>query len=130
MELTEKGPLYNYVLLEKDVIYGVLRPDAHPTIENQRDQVLELAVRCGGPFYAIGDITTVRQMSKPERDFSKSDVVKENMKAMAFIVKSPLARIIGNLYMGLTGSAVPTEVFTDFEAALAWIQRRKKEDQE
>ena len=130
MHFPNKGPIYDYTLVASDIVYGIVRKGAEPTIDNQRLQVEELVKLTGGPFYAIGDITEIRAMTKPERDFSKSDTVKENIRAMAFIVGSPLAKIIGNLYMGLTGSSVPTEVFTSYEDALAWIQRRKALDEQ
>ena len=40
----------------------------------------------------------------------------------AILVNSPVARVMGNIYMGLNKPKVPTRLFTLEEAAMAWLK--------
>jgi hypothetical protein len=124
----EKGPLVNYSIQDGNIVFAILRKNVSLSVENQAAQVKETLLRCGGPYYVIQDISEVRPMSKAERDFSKSQLVREATHAMAFIVRNPFAKIIASLYMGLTGSAVPTRAFTSYEDAHEWILEMKSQD--
>ena len=41
----------------------------------------------------------------------------------AILIQSPIARVMGNIYLGLNKPTVPTQLFTTEEAALAWLKR-------
>jgi hypothetical protein len=123
----EKGPLQDYTIKDGNIAVGVLRGQVNLSVENQAAQVKEVFERCGGPYYAICDISDVRPMNKDERNFAKSQLVKDSIIAMAFIVRTPFARILSSLYMGLSGAAVPTKAFTSYEDAYKWILEKKKQ---
>ncbi len=124
----EKGPLVHYSIQDGNIVFAILRENVSLSVENQAAQVKETLMRCGGPYYVIQDISAVRPMSKAERDFSKSQLVRDSTLAMAFIVRNPFAKIIASLFMGLTGAAVPTRAFTSYEDAYKWISERKRQD--
>lgn len=46
----------------------------------------------------------------------------KNVAAVAFLVDSPLSRVLGNFFLGLKPSAYPIRLFGEQAAALAWLQ--------
>ncbi|MFO0734752.1 MAG: hypothetical protein U0270_02690 [Labilithrix sp.] len=68
------------------------------------------------------DLRWVRSQSAQARDhFSSSEAVQLS-PAVALLVDSPLSRAIGNFYLGFNRPGVPTRLFTDPDAAQAWLQ--------
>ena len=40
----------------------------------------------------------------------------------ALLVNSPVARVMGNIYLGINKPVIPTKLFTDEQLAIAWLK--------
>lgn len=62
-------------------------------------------------------------MKKEARDYYALGGSREGMEsAVALIVKSPLSRAIGNFFLGLNKTPLPTKLFTSENHAITWLK--------
>jgi hypothetical protein len=71
------------------------------------------------PFYYV-DITLAKSISREARLIYMH--ATENVKAVALITKSAIAKIVGGFMMGLTKVEFPQKLFTDDQEALDWLR--------
>jgi hypothetical protein len=76
----------------------------------------------GGKRCLLMDISKLRTMSREARAFFMKPEHTEILHAVALLIGSPLSRAIGNIFLGLNRPVTPTRLFTDEEAALAWLR--------
>ncbi len=92
------------------------------------DLTLDLAKRCvaaGFPIFdnypspLLADFDNVRSMSREARGFfSKTP----GPTAVALVAGSPIARVIGNMFIGLLGrTPCPARIFGTKEEAVEWL---------
>jgi hypothetical protein len=60
--------------------------------------------------------------SREMREFIAEEI-ESVTKAMAIITRSPLARMLANLFFGLKPPSYPVKMFTDEKEATAWIKQ-------
>jgi hypothetical protein len=64
------------------------------------------------------DMRGLRTLAREARSrFSEADSVK----CLAMLVDSPLSRVLANFFLAVSGSAVPTRLFTSEAGAVAWL---------
>jgi len=68
------------------------------------------------------DIRNVKFIDQEGRKFYAREEGKDLVNAVAFMVDSPLSRIIGSLFIGLNRLPVPVRLFASEEQALAWLR--------
>jgi hypothetical protein len=76
----------------------------------------------GKPRPILVDLTHMRSMSREARKYFASPEPAKVESAAALLVKSPLAKAIGNFFMGLNKSLIPARLFTSEAEALAWLR--------
>ncbi len=64
--------------------------------------------------------------TKEVRDFMSTAEFGEYVTAMAIIVDSVIARVAANLFLKVSHVVYPTQLFTDKEKALTWLQQYKR----
>ena len=67
------------------------------------------------------DMRGVRSQSREARDFFVSDEAATKLRAVALVASSPVAKVVGNFFLRLGDHKIPTQIFTDQEAARAWL---------
>lgn len=77
------------------------------------------------PALSIANISALKNPSKEARDYLGTPEVVALLKANAIVANSTLPKIIGNLYLMFSKPNIPTKIFTDEAAALAWLQQFK-----
>lgn len=75
------------------------------------------------------DMAGVKTTDKETRDFGLSEEAVKTLKAAALIALSPVAKMIGNIFIKLTKPPYPTKLFTDKEKALTWLKSFADKDQ-
>lgn len=69
------------------------------------------------------DFAGLRSQSKDSRHYFANDVeMLSNFTAVAILVNSALTKVIANFYMGINKPKIPTRMFDDRDAALAWLE--------
>ena len=74
------------------------------------------------PLPFLIDLRSVRAINREARLAYTSPEAARIIFAMAFIVASPVSRIIGNLFVGLNQAPYPVRLFTVEAEALAWLR--------
>ena len=72
------------------------------------------------PVPVMADIREVRSTSREARQYFATEGFTS---AVAFLVASPLSRLMANFFMGLAKSKAPAKAFTDPRDALAWLKQ-------
>jgi hypothetical protein len=77
---------------------------------------------CGGVRRPVlVDLRGLRSMTRECRKYFAGPETAEAESAVALLVMSPVARAIGNFFMGLNKPLVPTRLFTSEPEAVVWL---------
>lgn len=120
----------HYAVLPSGIVVGVVKPvhyteaHAHEDFEKQT------------PLYQAGisqpiliDGRGIMGMDRASRMFwAREPKVLERNAAVGVLVDSALSRMVVNLYVRLTGSPVPTRMFTEAGPALEWLEQFVRRD--
>jgi hypothetical protein len=68
------------------------------------------------------DVTALRSISRDARRFFAGPEPVEVVSASAMVVASPLAKAIGNFFIGLNKTSSPTRLFASEGDALEWLR--------
>lgn len=69
------------------------------------------------------DIRQIRSISREAREHFTMKNRKPNVSAIGLLVKSPLSSLIGNFFLGINKSSVPTRIFTSEKKATEWLRK-------
>lgn len=89
-------------------------PDVDLTLADAQETMAAYSRATGGnrcPLFV--DTRRMRSMSRESRHYYAS--------AVALLVDTPVSRVLGNFYLGLSNPYLPTRVFTN-ETDVAWLQ--------
>ena len=68
------------------------------------------------------DIRRARPLEADARHHYSGQTITERFSAMALLIEaSPLGRIMGNVYLRIARPGIPTLLFSDEAAAVAWL---------
>ena len=115
--LDEDGILYMEVLPKVVLTLSAV-------VENT-DVVQRLAQGKRKPVFI--DITRLAGITPDARNFSAGEGVNDVLTALAILIGSPLARAIGNLWLGINKPIFPSRLFTSKEDAIEWLRGFLKE---
>jgi hypothetical protein len=106
---------------------GIIRASSKPNVdldlESAQDCVQKLATMLGGVRRPIlVDFTDMRSVSRDARKYFAGEETAKIESAAALLVRSPLARAIGNFFMGFNKPSIPTRLFTSEAEALEWLR--------
>jgi hypothetical protein len=77
------------------------------------------------PRLVIMDGTNITNVSKEARDYLSSEEATEGIIAGAFLVDSPLTKILGNFFLKISKPNKPSKLFTNREEAIEWLWTNK-----
>jgi hypothetical protein len=109
---------------EEGIVRTLTKPQAEVTLEDA-----ELFVRRASDWYqgrrhpVLIDLQGIRSISREARAYYAGPETARVSSACALLVKSPMARVVGNFFMGLNQSIVPTRLFTSEAAAVEWLRQ-------
>ncbi len=67
------------------------------------------------------DIRSIKNISKPARDFLASPAGCEGILAAAILIDSPLTSLIGNFFLNINKPLKPTRIFNNEPDAKKWL---------
>jgi hypothetical protein len=112
------------VALNDDRIITVrVRPGISQTVADaERNLAAALELRNGEPRAILVDIRVAVPLSADVRR-TYSGKALTGFSALALLIKAnPLGRMIGNVYLQIANTPIPTRLFTDEVAALQWLK--------
>ena len=68
------------------------------------------------------DVRKMRSFARDARHFLSSKETASLVCAIAMILDTPLSRVLGNSYLGLSNPQLPTRLFTSEDKALEWLK--------
>jgi hypothetical protein len=115
-------------LRDDGIVHVIVKTNADVTVDRAR--VLNAAVRevCDGPAPILCDIREMRRTSILTQRFTAGPEGAAVTLKLALMVDSPVSRMFGNVLLGLAKTSFPTRLFTDEDAAAAWLLADSAED--
>jgi hypothetical protein len=110
------------------ILYGESLKDAEETLTDAKEQLMhqrEMLID-GKAMPFVMDIRLARSLSRDARNYFASDEAREIFSATALIIGSPLSRTMGNFFLGLNRTRMPTRLFTSTTDAVAWLRTSPK----
>jgi thiamine monophosphate synthase len=112
------------IWLEDDGIVRVkVKPHVTITLEDAKVCVRTVREVCGGKQTpALIDMTVLVAIEREARLYFAGEETAKVETAAALLINSPVARAIGNIFMGLNKPIFPTRLFTSEAEALNWLK--------
>lgn len=120
----------DYYLLDSGIIYSRITVSHKITQKDviQGAEALRKIKGDGEKLLLISDITLMAGMDRDARKYSEKEAgYDELIKANAIIVKSTVARLIGNFLRGLNKGNFPMKIFSKEEDATKWLKQFQEE---
>ncbi|MES2140931.1 MAG: hypothetical protein V4511_14585 [Bacteroidota bacterium] len=97
---------------------------------NAAQQAVKFRLECTNfvPYPILLNVTALKKITKPARDFLASEIGCEGIIAGAFLINSDLGRLIGNFFIQINKPLRPSKLFTDEIKAKEWLSKYIKKD--
>jgi hypothetical protein len=101
-----------------------VRRGAAQTLEDARANMAAALDQCGDKRRPILiDIRVATPLDAEVRRYYSGTVLVDSFTSMALLINaSPLGRMIGNVYLRVASTGIPTRLFTDEPQAHAWLR--------
>lgn len=70
------------------------------------------------------DMRGVRSQTREARDYFAGPEAEQATLAVALLIGSPVSRVLANFFLRFGAKRMPTALFTDEAAAIAWLLER------
>jgi hypothetical protein len=105
------------------IIRAQCRHNCDINFEDARESIRKIgAAGAGTPRPTLVDLSGARSMDREARKYFAGAETAKVESAAALLVTSPLARAIGNFFMGMNKTLTPARLFTSEADALAWLR--------
>lgn len=119
-EVIETEKSWNW--LNDGILYSVAKEKAYLDLSAAiaiREAFQELVDK---PTPLFVDLHLTTGQSTEARNFFSNDPEHISLlTAVALVATNPVARVVGNIYMGLVVPKIPTKLFGNKESALEWL---------
>jgi hypothetical protein len=106
------------------ICYTVVKPNAVVQLEDAKENSASIKEISGDAIYPIlVNLKEINSISKEARDHFSMQGRTPGVNAIAMLIRSPVSTIIGNFFLGINKSAVPTKLFTNEDKAAAWLKQ-------
>jgi hypothetical protein len=100
-----------------------VNPGADLALSDAQEAVALMTSLANGARYpTFVDVGQMRSISRDCRRYYAGPETAAVESAVALLVRSPLARAMGNFFMGVNRTLYPTRLFTSEDEALAWLR--------
>ena len=98
-------------------------PGAEVTLEDAQETMAAYKkINNGKRLPLFIDTKTMRSLSREARHYYASEEAADNASAAAIIVGTPVSKVLGNFYLGLSNPHLPSRLFSSEDEALAWLK--------
>jgi hypothetical protein len=107
------------------IVRTKMKPDVFDLELEDAQEVIQAVASVVGDAArpVLVDLRELRSMSRDCRKYFAGPETAKVEAAAALLVVSPVARAIGNFFMGLNKPLIPTRLFTSEADALVWLKR-------
>lgn len=108
---------------EFGILRTVMKEGMHVTLQDAEAHIAAGLELTGGNKHPIlVNFQNIKSMDRSARAFYAGSNTTRLEKAVAIVIGSPIGQIIGNFFIGLNRSTVPTRLFTSEETAMEWLK--------
>jgi hypothetical protein len=109
------------------ILRAVCKHNAELHLTDAEDAIRQLAAFSNGIRYPVlVDLTGLKSISREARAYFSGPETAKVESAAALVVRSPMAKAIGNFFMGLNKGTIPACLFTSESTALEWLRRQPR----
>lgn len=109
---------------ENDICVTQVKPNAIIEIEDALENSASVKKLSDGKIYPmLVNLKEIKSISKEARDHFSMQDRTPGVSAIGILIKSPVSSIIGNFFLGLNKSSVPTKLFTNEVKAKKWLKQ-------
>lgn len=106
------------------IFYTVVKPNAFVNLQDAQENSRSVKEISGDNIYPLlVNLMEIKSISKEARDHFSMQNRTPGVSAIAMLIRSPVSRVIGNFFLGINRSAVPTKLFTIESEAILWLKR-------
>lgn len=123
MENEEKSRVAKLWLGEDGIVRIIHFPGAEVTLADAQETMacyLKLYEGKRRPLFI--DTKTMKSMTRETRQYYSGEEAAKVASAAAIIVGTPVSRVIGNFYIGLSNPHLPSRLFSSEDEALEWLR--------
>ena len=117
------------VALDDDGVLTVrIRDGAHQSVMNAEQNLAAALGECDGERRPLlVDISRAQPLDAAVRHYYSGQVLVDGFTALALLVEaSPFGTMMGNIYFRVARPGIPTRLFTEVDAARAWLTRQRQ----
>lgn len=108
---------------ELGILHTVMQAGMHVTLQDAEAHLATGLELTGGKKHPIlVDFRKIKSMDRSARAYYAGSNTTRLETAVALIIGSPIGQMIGNFFIGLNRSDVPTRLFTSEDAAIEWLK--------
>jgi len=108
---------------DKEVLFVIAKNAPPLPMQEQVKQTEEFKKKLGGKkICAIMDVTEAAASSRETREYNTREL-PTMFKAIAFITRSALGRMLAHLFLGMKPMSFPVKVFSNEQDAREWIKQ-------
>ena len=108
---------------EDGIVRIIWIPDAEVTLADaQETMAAYLRVGKGKRRPLLVDTKTMKSLAREARHYYASEEAARVASAVAVIVGTPVSRVLGNFYLGLSNPRLPSRLFSLEDEALEWLK--------
>ena len=109
---------------ENDICVTLVKPNAIIELEDAMQNSDSVSKLSDGKIYPmLVNLKEIKSISKDARDHFSMQGRTPGVSAIGILIKSPVSSIIGNFFLGLNKSVVPTKLFTNDDKAKNWLKQ-------
>lgn len=103
-------------------VHAVMRPGCEMELADAEGNIAAIHELGGGQLcLVLVDMRGVRSQSREARQYFAGPEAARVTRAVALLIGSPVSRVLGNFFLRIGQIRMPTALFTDAEAAIAWL---------
>lgn len=108
---------------EDGIVRIIWVPNAEVTLEDARE-IMDAyhKLRKGRKLPLLIDTRTMKSFDRGARHLFAGEEAGGCASAAAIIVGTPVSKVLGNFYLGLSNPHVPSRLFSSEDEALAWLK--------
>ena len=123
MEAKEVVRVAGLWLGEDGIVRIIHVPGAEVTLEDAKETMLAyLQIRQDKRRPLFVDTRTMKSLAREARKYYAGDEAAKVASAVAIIVGTPVSRVLGNFYLGLSNPHLPSRLFSSDDEALEWLK--------
>lgn len=123
MENEQNSRVAKLWLGEDGIVRIIHATGAEVTLEDAKETMAAyLKLNKGKRRPLFIDTKTMKSMSRETRKYYAGEEAAKVASAAAIIVGTPVSRVLGNFYLGLSNPHLPSRLFSSEDEALAWLK--------